>query len=254
MEYEITPKPSGKISYGNNILNGLNSTGRSYQSNTAAKIMSYIQTNFNIRQLSTKGDASVQYYLYSDIFSVNNRKILTYYPFSNTIYFGYAVPNAGEMFLTFDGATLFVNQLSLTGSLISKMQIPALSGIKLTDGKYYSDPMPNGNYMVKNGHHRTEKGYYRDGVGYSFDVIPLFSSLNGKKMERTDLRIHPDGNKPGTLGCIGLDTNKAVLTAFYDDMSSYIAKKGSIALKVNDPNNPNIMYDRLLNSKQKRHE
>jgi hypothetical protein len=38
----------------------------------------------------------------------------------------------------------------------------------------------------------------RDGVGFSVDLDPLFQT------NRTLLRIHPDGNVPGTLGCIGI--------------------------------------------------
>ncbi|OKS88204.1 hypothetical protein [Mucilaginibacter polytrichastri] len=247
MEYEITPKLSGGISYSNNILNGLNNAGRSYQSNYAAKVITYIKANFNIRQLSPKGDTSVQYYLYNDIFSINNRKVLTYYPVSNTIYFGFAVPNAGEISLNFNGNTLYVNQVGITGSMISKMSIPALSGIK-RNGIYLLDPLPNGDYTVNNGHHRGKDeqrgGFYRDGVGFTFDITPLFASLNGKKMERSLLRIHPDGNSPGSAGCIALGVDRPVLTAFYDAMKEYMAKKGAVRLKVEDPNNPNIMYNR----------
>ena len=32
--------------------------------------------------------------------------------------------------------------------------------------------------------------------------------------------------------------------SFYDLMKEYIAKKGAVRLKVEDPNNPNIMYNR----------
>jgi hypothetical protein len=247
MEYEITPKLSGRVSSGNNILNGLNNSGRSYQSNVAAKIINYIRANFNIRQLSSKGEASVQYYLYNDIFSFNNRKVLTYYPFSNTIYFGFAVSNAGEISLNFNGNTLYVNQVGITGSMITKMSIPALSGIK-RNGVYLLDPLPNGDYSVNNGRHRGKDeqrgGFYRDSVGFTFDINPLFASLNGKKMERSLLRIHPDGNSPGSAGCIALDVDRVVLTSFFYEMKDYIAKKGAIRLKVDDPTNPNIMYNR----------
>ncbi len=45
---------------------------------------------------------------------------------------------------------------------------------------------------------------YRDktGMGFFVPIYPKFNTNRGKTGGR--LGIHPDGNKPGTLGCIGI--------------------------------------------------
>ena len=45
---------------------------------------------------------------------------------------------------------------------------------------------------------------YRDktGMGFFVPIYPKFQTNRGKSGGR--LGIHPDGNKPGTLGCIGI--------------------------------------------------
>ena len=42
-----------------------------------------------------------------------------------------------------------------------------------------------------------------ENIGYSSVLTPLF------KTDRTLLRIHPDGNIPGTRGCIGVQCKDA---------------------------------------------
>ncbi|CAM3881026.1 hypothetical protein MUGA111182_15000 [Mucilaginibacter galii] len=215
--------------------------------------MSFVKENFNLRPLSGKGAGNVDYYLYKDVHSINDKKVLTVYPISNTIYFGVAVSHGGDIYLTFDGSTLYVQQYTLSGYVVDKLSIPALSGVKSSNGTYALDPLPNGKYKVNHGRERkkSEKhgGFFSEGIGFTFDVIPLFTTLNGKKMERTDLRIHPDGNVPGSAGCIALTASNAVLTSFYKELSDYIAKKGSVALSVNDPKNPNVMSNTHIGKK-----
>lgn len=48
------------------------------------------------------------------------------------------------------------------------------------------------------------------GRGFFLPIEPLFSSFP----KRTSLGIHPDGNVPGTQGCIGLDPFDS--QSFYD--------------------------------------
>ncbi len=59
-------------------------------------------------------------------------------------------------------------------------------------------PLPTGWYKCSNFRKRTDGAMVREGVGFSVDLEPLFST------ERTLLRIHPDGGKSGTAGCIGI--------------------------------------------------
>ena len=50
---------------------------------------------------------------------------------------------------------------------------------------------------------------------------------------RTLLRIHPDGQGPGTIGCIGIVGDGAVQRRFRDDMLEEIRRNGgSFTLKV----------------------
>lgn len=59
---------------------------------------------------------------------------------------------------------------------------------------------------------------YRDktGRGFFVPIYPRFSTHRGKNGGR--LGIHPDGNIPGTLGCIGITDNSA--KSFHDAMKA----------------------------------
>ena len=70
-------------------------------------------------------------------------------------------------------------------------------------------------------------------------------------MLRTELRIHPDGNRPGSAGCIAITADRSTLTGFYNNLKQYIKQNGSIGLKVADPVNPNVSYNRHANDKKK---
>jgi hypothetical protein len=90
---------------------------------------------------------------------------------------------------------------------------PALKvGFNAVSGGYGKGSLPNGNYLCKNFRARAEKEMVRDGIGFSVDLTPLF------KTSRTDLRIHPDGGVPGTLGCIGIASNVAACRDILNDM------------------------------------
>lgn len=59
---------------------------------------------------------------------------------------------------------------------------------------------------------------YRDktGKGFFVPIYPKFNTNRGKSGGR--LGIHPDGNVPGTLGCIGISAQKA--KTFHDAIAS----------------------------------
>ena len=65
-------------------------------------------------------------------------------------------------------------------------------------GPYGNGRLPAGRFECTNLRPRTNVAMVRDGVGFSVDLNPLFHT------DRTLLRIHPDGNVSGTLGCIGI--------------------------------------------------
>ena len=105
-------------------------------------------------------------------------------------------------------------------------------------------PMPNGYYAATNLRIRNSakmaidvRPEENEGGGMSFpawsiDLEPLFDS------ERTLLRIHPDGNLPGTMGCIGI-------TGFthncYNDFKKLFEIKDRLTLLVQHDNvNPKI--------------
>jgi hypothetical protein len=76
-------------------------------------------------------------------------------------------------------------------------------GWRAVSGPFGNGALPAGRYTCTNLRPRTKVGMVRDGVGFSVDLIPQFATF------RTDLRIHPDGNVPGTEGCIGITEDVA---------------------------------------------
>jgi hypothetical protein len=96
----------------------------------------------------------------------------------------------------------------------------------------------NGDYLVNNYQDRSPQGWYnpgmnKDGVGFSYNLNPQFST------GRTVLRIHPDGNNEGTLGCIGLSEDSQQLKSFVKNINNSSSKGRSIPLNINIQNNPN---------------
>jgi hypothetical protein len=43
---------------------------------------------------------------------------------------------------------------------------------------------------------------------------------------RTALRIHPDGGRAGTMGCIGIVGDRATLQRFQRDLAAELARNG----------------------------
>lgn len=101
-------------------------------------------------------------------------------------------------------------------------------------------PLPNGGYIAKNLRIRKKASMQlnvlpeqNDGGGmcfpaWSVDVEPLFSS------RRTLLRIHPDGNLPGTRGCIGI---LGYVHNCFEDIEQALGDKSNLSLLVSHDNN-----------------
>jgi RHS repeat-associated protein len=105
-------------------------------------------------------------------------------------------------------------------------------------GGYGNGSPENGEYTVNNYRDRSSSGSYnkgmnKDGVGFSLDLNPQF------KTGRTELRIHPDGNNEGTLGCIGLSGNSMILKDFVNLLKSILQVQPTIPTNINIINNPN---------------
>jgi hypothetical protein len=63
-------------------------------------------------------------------------------------------------------------------------------------------PLPAGRYVASNYRDRADPVMVRDDVGFSVDLSDHYDPVTGRT--RSLLRIHPDGGKPGTEGCIGI--------------------------------------------------
>lgn len=97
----------------------------------------------------------------------------------------------------------------------------------------------NGDYVTSNYADRGplsnwyNRGMTHDEIGFSFNLDPQF------KTNRSLLRIHPDGNNEGTLGCIGLSGDKNDLIRFRDKLRGYLKLQKGIPTKIYIMNNPN---------------
>jgi len=93
--------------------------------------------------------------------------------------------------------------------------------------------IPSGVYSLSNVRLRNDIRMKRDGVGFSVDITP--NPIWG----RTDLRIHPDGNRygnwqvnDGTAGCIGLTCGANGLNQFYNMISNRLSGGQTMPLYV----------------------
>jgi RHS repeat-associated protein len=107
--------------------------------------------------------------------------------------------------LVFDGQ-------NLTGyeDMGVEFRVPAVSG------PFGKGTLPQGVYSGSNLRSRNEKGNKAmqcEGKGWSLDLDPTF------KTDRDLLRIHPDGNVPGTEGCIG--TSCSIQQTVHDSLRGY---------------------------------
>lgn len=91
-------------------------------------------------------------------------------------------------------------------------------------GPWGNGKLPEGNYLGDNLRIRTHTAMIDpDGFGWSLDLSPQFQT------DRTLLRIHPDGNTPGTLGCIGVQADARLL---YDRLKNFLQSRDSVRVKV----------------------
>lgn len=131
------------------------------------------------------------------------------------------------------------NDLLGSGCLYIKEDGEIIDSIKMNAGGFGSGAPENGNYTVEGYRNRRlnsgdyNKGMNRDGVGFSFNLNPNFETL------RSLQRIHPDGNKPGTLGCVGLVGEKDDLLEFEANVKKILSVHDSIGANIQIDGNPN---------------
>jgi hypothetical protein len=100
-------------------------------------------------------------------------------------------------------------------------------------GPFGNGALPNGLYAADNYRDRGPgSGDYNrrmtiDGFGFSYDLTPGFPT------DRTLLRIHPDGGRPGSEGCIALRAHRKQLQDFATRVNAYLRAYGMIPVLVN---------------------
>ena len=94
-------------------------------------------------------------------------------------------------------------------------------------GGYGNGYLPSGEYKINVC---TSLEDVSENAPYKKELIPWFVPLEPMfKTERTGLGIHPDGNVPGSLGCIAI--TKGDMNCF-KAIKILLKKKGSLCLKV----------------------
>ena len=124
------------------------------------------------------------------------------------------------------------------GLLYLKENDDIILSITMVAGGFGSGAPQNGEYTVDTYRDRRKDKDYNPGmnihgVGFSFNLNPQF------KTERSLLRIHPDGNSKGTLGCIGVTGTQKELLEFEEIMKNLLKHEKSIHATINIKNNPN---------------
>jgi len=124
------------------------------------------------------------------------------------------------------------------GLLYLKENDDIILSITMVAGGFGSGAPQNGEYTVDTYRDRRKDKDYNlgmniHGVGFSFNLNPQF------KTERSLLRIHPDGNSKGTLGCIGVTDTQKELLEFEEIMKNLLKHEKSIHATINIKNNPN---------------
>ena len=100
--------------------------------------------------------------------------------------------------LFFDYKFLYVKLLGL-----NLFKFSAISG------PYGKGEIPEGNYdvedLIRIKDDESNNAYKKDGFPWWSPIEPNFKTI------RNGLGIHPDGNKKGTLGCIGINKDDMLL-------------------------------------------
>ena len=206
--------------------------------------------NNPVKYVDPSGKAYGDYYSTSGQFLYNDgtddKKI---YEVSSLPGFDYNIEGSGVTIITYVGQVTDV-KMTFTGSAngvnpaLAEGQVEVIQigsngkeytriNIDAVAGPYGNGAPENGDYTVDTPRIRSESGYKSNGVGFSFNLNPKFNT------SRDLLRIHPDGNKKGTLGCIGLIGTTEELNDFYKFLKLEINNNGAVNMNINIQNNPN---------------
>ncbi|WP_188315972.1 RHS repeat domain-containing protein [Chitinophaga agrisoli] len=122
---------------------------------------------------------------------------------------------------------MYLREVMEDGGLVRVNEYP------FTSGPWGNGPTPNNSYVANQFSWTKEEGMrmFNSNLGWKLH-LPDF---NG----RTGLRMHPDVNKIGTKGCIGIRVNNYdVLFNLGKFLDSYINRCGTINVYFNIPGNP----------------
>lgn len=100
-----------------------------------------------------------------------------------------------------------------------------------TSGGYGKGPLPKGMYIIDKCY--TLKAIKGKTEAYTGKEFPWVAKLTPQfNTDRTGLLIHPDGNKEGTRGCIGI-SKKEDDTEVYWSIKNLLESKKELILYVN---------------------
>ena len=159
---------------------------------------------------------------------------------------GYATPfsyvgDVDKISLLYEGAMVDGKNQSAGDLIVSQHVGDKVFNQKFSavSGNSNAYTLQNGVYSCSSFRYRSSSegkgGYYNNGYGFSINLNPSFTTM------RTDLRIHPDGGKQGTLGCIGLSGGASELQQFVRTMTPFVpadSKNTSVLLTVVVTGNP----------------
>jgi hypothetical protein len=128
------------------------------------------------------------------------------------------------------GTSIQARFTNINNSTLNKASADGVISVNGTNYRFRSGGggngyLPPGTYTVTNGRLRSDNSTMMvGGFGYSFDLSDAFDPR--VRAQRTLLRIHPDGGGPGTIGCIGIQGDRAVQEKFYQDLKNLLNANG----------------------------
>ena len=159
---------------------------------------------------------------------------------------GYATPfsyvgDVDKISLLYEGEMISESkskgELTVTQHVGERQFSKSFSAISGSSGKTPLYTLQNGEYTcskyVNYNPSTVDAAYVRHGIGFGISLTP-----DGWTTFRNGLMIHPDGNLPGTAGCIGLTGTASDLTLFQKMVSPFMSGKNTSPLSVSIIGNP----------------
>ena len=173
---------------------------------------------------------------------VDDKKVFQQSELGERVLGGYAIPfkeigNVDKISLSYvgemvDGKNQSSGQLVVTQHVGDKTFSKSYSAVSGSNSLY---TLQNGDYTCYDyDPNDRRQGFVRDNIGFGIRLKPA----GGWTTQRNGLMIHPDGNKPGTAGCIGLTGTASELSLFQKMVSPFVSSGNIAPLTVFIPDNP----------------